>query len=135
MRRSLVICTFIFLSAGMHAQHFIGLHKDDIIKKMREAYREFYNDDSFTNKHFNYLKFVDNSGSQTWLFFLTDDDLCKYHKRMVDYANMKEIENELNSRGLKTGVDQWEYMHNGKSYTVTLTRDEWFFTVVTRVKE
>jgi len=135
MRRFLVICTFIFLSAGMQAQHFIGLHKDDVIKLMRETYREFYNDNSFTNKQFNYLKFSDNTGSQTWLFFLSEDDICKYHKRMVDYAYMNEVVAELNSRGMKTGTDEWEYMNMGKSYTVSLTRDKWFFTVVTRVKE
>ncbi len=135
MRKFLVIIALLILSAGLQAQHFIGLHKDNVIKLMRENYREFYNDNSFTNKHFNYLKFVDNTGSQTWLFFLTEDDICKYHKRMVDYAYMNEIETELNGRGMKTGSDEWEYMSKGKSYTVTLTRDEWFFTVVTRVKE
>ncbi len=135
MRKFLVIVALIVITAALQAQHFIGLHKDDVIKLMRETYREFYNDNSFTNKHFNYLKFLDNTGSQTWLFFLSEDDICKYHKRMVDYAYMNEIIAELNSRGMKTGTDEWEYMNMGKSYTVSLTRDEWFFTVVTRVKE
>ena len=102
---------------------------------MEKQHPDFNQDNSFVNNSFNYLKYVDNLEQQTWLFFLDDNDYCKSSKLVCDYVLLDEKIAELNKSYLKTGSLSWSYEHNNSSFDVTLKKEEWFFSILTRAKE
>ncbi len=113
-------------------QHFIGMHSEAVEEIMTEDYPDFNQDKSFVNKSFNYLKFVDNLEQQTWLFFLDDNDYCKSSKLVCDYLLLDDKVAELNNSYKKVGDLSWKYQENKKNFSVTLKKEEWFFSILTK---
>jgi len=112
-----------------HGQNFIGLHKDNIAKVLRQDHPDFRIDNSSVNNTYKYLKFIDSVSEQTILFFLSDDDMCTYVRWISDYANLNDMIGMLNRTYKKNGEKSWTYSHDGKHYAVTLEEEEWYFTV------
>lgn len=132
--KKIVYITFIvgLYSFSASSQHFIGMHSEAIKEIMDEDHSDFNEDNSFVNKSFNYLKFVDNLEQQTWLFFLDDNDYCKSSKLVCDYLLLDDKIAELNDTYKKNGNLAWSYQQNDKSFSVTLKKEEWFFSILTK---
>jgi len=110
-------------------QNFIGLNKDDIPEVLKTINPHFRLDRNAVNRTYNYLKFVDKVSEQTILFFLSDTGECTFVRWMADYANLTDIMGMLNSKYVRNGPNSWAYTDKADSYAVTLTEDEWYFTV------
>jgi hypothetical protein len=128
---SIHIIQKIALSAGLmlicvfaHGQNLIGYKGNDILKYMKKNHKEM-NLNNVVNNKFSYLKYSDNSESQTILFFLNSDSLCR-SERIVCDRTLKSLKlKELDSRYLKYGDNKWIDKHDGKIYKIELSEGEW----------
>jgi hypothetical protein len=131
---ALLVFVFGLYTHEISGQNFIGMHKDDIIVKMKDSQKNFKLNTSNKNPHYNYLKYEDPINEITILFFLSDDDECTMIRKMYDYSNINEVENELNEKYSKVDANKWEYRELLQKYSVELLEGEWFFTVTIKKK-
>ena len=117
------------VSVSLCAQNYIGMHKDEIVKTMKESQSSLKLNTSTVNPHYNYLKYEDKINEITMLFFLDEDDKCKLIRKMCDYSNINDVTKELNKTYSPNGRDKWYYMDGDKRFNVILTEEDWFFTV------
>jgi hypothetical protein len=132
--RSAMFCFLFIVFIRLNGQYYTGLHKDSLEVAIRQNEKSFRLDNSTVNTVYKYSKYVDRINEQTWLFFLDGEDHCSYHKLMSDYMNYDEVKQKLDSQFSKVAENTWEYTHLGKEYSVKLTEDEWYFTVLTKEK-
>jgi len=83
------------------------------------------NYNNVVNRTYSYLKYSDNSGNQTVLFFLTPDSVCKSVRIICDINMKAQKINEYNSQYTKRGEDQWMEKRNGKVYLIELMEGKW----------
>jgi hypothetical protein len=115
-----VICTY--------GQNLIGYNYREIRKYMKENHMDM-NFNSNANSKYNYLKYTDNSDSQTVFFFLNPDSVCK-SIRMICNASLKaEKEKEFNSRYKKVGDYRWLDKQNDKDYLIEIRDEEWYSVI------
>jgi hypothetical protein len=136
MKKIVQILSLLFVvTTTVHSQHFIGLHSEAIQEIMNEQHSDFNQDNSFVNKSFNYLKYIDNLEQRTWLFFLDENDYCRSSKLVCDYVLLDEIMEELNKTYKKSGDLSWYYKQDDNTFSVTVKKEEWFFSILTKPKE
>jgi hypothetical protein len=137
MKATIYIISLIafLLALRINGQNYIGLHKDEIISLMDETKSDFRLNKGVVNKAYNYLKYEDKVNEQTLLFFLDEDDCCTYVRLMSDYANLSDVLDSLNSNYRKDSEDKWTYRDQDETYTVSLKKEDWFFTVSTKKEE
>jgi hypothetical protein len=135
MKLLLFITGIWLFAAQTQTPNYIGMSKQDIIKVMGKSNPGFDLDEGAVNKTYKYIKFVDKYNEETWLFFLTDDDKCSRTKLISDFSNQKIRTEELNKKYKKEGENKWEFTEKGISYIVELSKEEWFFTIVTKEKK
>ncbi|MCG8698217.1 MAG: hypothetical protein MI922_09195 [Bacteroidales bacterium] len=141
MNRKLVIPVVLFLLIGVSnrtdAQYLIGKHAKDIISIMKTdpEYRYLKLNTTDKNKSFKYLKYEDRINQITVLFFLDDDNNCKMIRMMYDYSNINDVLEKMNKELEKVDDKRYEYKIDGKTLTLDLQEDEWFFTVTVREKK
>ena len=99
---------------------------------MRETQNEFKLNNDTKNEYYNYLKFENRFGTKTYLLFLSESDTCKYSKLMCDHSELKETLKMLNEKYQKINENVWIEKKNKKKYTITLKKEQWYFTLVTR---
>ncbi|HYX06722.1 MAG TPA: hypothetical protein VE912_08305, partial [Bacteroidales bacterium] len=130
----LFILSMLILQTGFvgDAPDFIGMHKNDIIMAMKKEHRDFVRDDTFVNRSFNYLKYVDRYGEQTLLFFLSEKDLCTSIRLMCDYSYLDGSLDELNKSFQLVNDSTWSSSENGNHYRISLNKGDWFYTVSTK---
>ena len=132
MYRIIVISFLLLLSGAIRSQNLIGYHSDDIKKIMRETQNEFKLNNDTKNEYYNYLKFENRFGTKTYLLFLSESDTCKYSKLMCDHSELKETLKMLNEKYQKINENVWIEKTNKKEYTITLKKEQWYFSLVTR---
>ena len=132
MNRIIVISFLILLSGACKSQNLIGYHIDDIKKIMKETQNEFRLNDDTINQYYNYLKYENSLGTKTFLFFLSENDTCKYTKLMCDQSELKETLKMLSERYQKVNENMWIEEKNSEKYTITLKKEQWFFSIITR---
>jgi hypothetical protein len=131
-----IISLIAFLLASrINGQNYIGLHKDEVISLMDATQSDFRLNKGVINNTYNYLKYEDKVNEKTLLFFLYEDDCCTYVRLMSDYANLRDVLDSLNSNFSRHMENEWTYMDQGETYTVSLKKEEWFFTVSTKKEE
>lgn len=91
---------------------------------MKENRRDM-NYNNVVNTRFNYLKYSDNNESQTVLFFLTRDSVCKNERIICDAGIKSKKVNEFNSLYVKNGENRWIDRQNGKEYIIELSDGKW----------
>lgn len=129
---ALVICC---LNSNMlNAQHFIGLHEDEIKVVMKDSHKSFRLNTSTVNPHYKYLKYENKINEITILFFLSEDDHCTLVRKMCDYSNIIDEIKALNKNYKAIDKNSWEYTHGKHTYLITLEEEEWYFTITTRLK-
>jgi len=134
MNRIIVISFLILLSGACKSQNLIGYHSDDIKKIMRETQNEFRLNNNTKNEYYNYLKYENRFGTKTFLFFLSENDTCKYTKLMCDHSELKKTLKMLNENYKPVNENIWNEEKNGEKYTITLKKEQWFFTIITKRK-
>lgn len=126
----LVTSYLLFMAAGsLQAQSMIDLPKEEVRAKVKSKHKEYRRDNSVVNQRFNYLKYVNGLKTRTWILYFTDEDICKSTKMVCDYGEFDEVLEELNKAYEKVEESVWAYKLNRDSIHVTLTRQEWYFTV------
>ncbi len=132
MNRIIAISFLLLLSGAIKSQNMIGYHSDDIKKIMRETQNEFRLNNDTKNEYYNYLKFENRFGTKTFLFFLSENDTCTYSKLMCDYSELKETLKMLNKKYQIVNENKWIEKKNNEKYTITLKKEQWYFTLITR---
>jgi hypothetical protein len=132
MNRIIVILFLLLLSGACKSQNLIGYHIDDIKKIMKDTQNEFRLNDDTINEYYNYLKFENGLGTKTFLFFLSENDTCKYTKLMCDYSELKETLKMLNEKYQKVNENMWIEKKDGDKFNISIKREKWYFTLFTR---
>src|SRR6056297_1476448 len=122
-----MLFSFVFL---LQSQHFIGLENEEVVEKMKEAKPDFVKC-KVINKSYNYLKYQDQLGERTMLFFLDKKDKCTSVKLMSHYVYLGEVIADLNKKYESVADNQWMYEEDGKEFVVELEKGQWFFSVLT----
>jgi hypothetical protein len=135
MFRSLFILLFIHFWVNSFTQNFIGSSKDEIVKMMNEKNPGFSLDDGVVNNTYKYLKYVDKENEETWLFFLSDENICTHSKLMSDFSNLQTRKDELDKEYKPAGENKWIFINKGTTYIVELKKEEWFFTITIKKKD
>jgi hypothetical protein len=135
MKLPAIITVIALFAAQGFTINYIGMSKPDIIKAMQKNSPGFDYDDGAVNKTYNYLKFVDRFNEETWLFFLSPDNICTHTKLMSDYSNLKIRTDELNKQYKKAGENIWTGSNKGITYTIELKKEEWFFSILMKQKK
>ncbi len=126
----LITASLLFAFAGLlDAQSVIGMPKEELIVFMKEKHKGFRLDNSVVKQRFNYLKYVNGLRTRTWIFYFTEDDLCRTSKQVCEYGEFDEVLDELNGAYESVGESLWAYPLGKDTVEVTLTRQEWYFTV------
>lgn len=124
LRIFILTAAMMFVCTYTHGQNLIGYKAMDIQKYMKTNHTEMHYN-SVVNSKFSYLKFSDNLETQTVIFFLNKDSICRSVRIICD-LNMKTTKvNELNSKYSKTGQNKWVDKHGGKKYNIDLEEGNW----------
>jgi len=121
----------VILLAGfinLSAQPLIGLGKEEV-RVLMQKNREFRIDKTVTKQQFNYLKYVNNIQTKTFIIFFSDDDICTKTKLVCDYSEYEDMRDELNETRNRVGAASWEYSYDGSTYTIAMEEQEWYFVL------
>ncbi|MCG8409773.1 MAG: hypothetical protein MI739_00630 [Bacteroidales bacterium] len=131
MKKIIVLLLIVFCGFHVFSQTFVGKHKSEIRKEMRN-----YQDFAFTKEILgkkSYIKYEDIDRCRTLLFVLNSEGNCKYQMLMCDYSLLKQMIQMLN--------DTYEYQNNfiwkdtKQNYVIKIKKDDWYFSVITRKSE
>ncbi|MCK4749427.1 MAG: hypothetical protein KAT15_20375 [Bacteroidales bacterium] len=123
------------LSTTIHAQSMIGMSKEEVRARVKNEHREFRKDNTVVKQRFNYLKYINGIRTRTWILYFTDDDICKTSKLVCAYSEYDEVIEDLSKAYEKVDESKWEYTQADETYEVTVTKQEWYFTVRETRKE
>jgi hypothetical protein len=101
----------------------------EIKKHMKDNQKEFVFQNVTLNNTFKYLKYQNRNETQTLLFFLTTDSVCKSIRLISDKSLEAEKIKELNSKYPMSGKNVWKETRDGKTYKIELKEEEWSFNV------
>lgn len=125
----LLACLLLFATGTLKGQSMIDLTKEEVRVKVKSKHKEFRKDHSVVNQRYNYLKYVNGLRTRTWILYFTPEDICRSTKLVCDYGEYDKVLEELNEAHEKTGEFEWTYKIKRDTIFVTLTRQEWYFTV------
>jgi hypothetical protein len=120
---------------NLNGQNLIGYSEKDIRQYMAENQKSMIFQNFINNSTFKYLKYSDRAESQTLLFFLNEQLVCKSIRVVCDKSLKTEKIKECNSLYKKTNNNQWSETKNGKSYLIELKEEEWSFNVTITLNE
>lgn len=113
----------------LSGQSMIDLTKEEVRARLKDKHMGFRRDKSVVNQRFNYLKYVNGLRTRTWIFYFTEEDVCRSTKLICDYGEYDEVLEELNKSYDKAGESEWNYLLSKDTIQVILSRQEWYFTV------
>lgn len=124
----------VFVSSGIYGQNLIGYEEAEIKKYMKENRNDFklQND---KNNYFKYLKYVNNTNTETLIFFLSDKSVCSEIRTICDQNLKSQKLKELDSSYTKESENVWTEKKKNKNYVIELTDEEWFFSINIKLKE
>jgi hypothetical protein len=116
----------IFLLSGVvtFGQNLIGFNYEEIQKYMSVNHKDM-SSEKVTNNLFNYLKYSDRGDSETILFFLNPDSVCKSIRVICNLSVRAEKVKEFNSIYRRTAENIWIDTHDGKDYLVEIRDEQW----------
>lgn len=123
--KNITLFALLFVT-GVYAvgQNLIGYNDEEIKKYMKENCKEM-NFEKVTNSIFRYLKYSDNSNSQTLLFFLNPNSVCKSVRMICDVNAKTEKVKEFNSLYKRSGENKWLDLRAGKVYIIEIKEEKW----------
>jgi len=114
----------IVMGSATYGQNLIGYNDYEIRKFMKENKSDM-NFNKVTNNKFIYLKYSDNSDSQTILFFLSPDSVCKNIRIICDKGLIPDKVKEFNTLYKKDGDNKWVDRHGRKDYLIEIKDEKW----------
>jgi hypothetical protein len=136
MKKIVVSSVIIFLiGISLYGQNLIGFNDKEIRKYMADNQKNMTFQNFTNNSTFKYLKYSDADETQTILFFLNDQLVCKTVRLVCDKSLKAEKTKEFNSLYKKTGDNQWTETKNGKSYLIEIKEEEWSFNITIKLIE
>jgi hypothetical protein len=124
MKTAILIAFLMVATNCTFAQNLIG-YNDTQIRNFMKQNRKDMHYNNVKNSLFNYLKYSDNSESQTILFFLTPDSVCKGVRVICENTMKTDKIKELDATYKRVGDFKWVDNHNGKNYLIKLKEEEW----------
>jgi hypothetical protein len=124
MKAAALLTFLIITSACTFGQNLIGYNDADIRKYMKQNRKDMHYN-NVKNSMFSYLKYSNSSDSQTILFFLTTDSVCKGVRVICDNSMKPEKIRELDSSYKRIGEDSWVDNHDGKNYLIKFKDEKW----------
>jgi hypothetical protein len=120
----------VFTLSGIcsYSQNLIGYKYLEIKKYMKDNYKEL-SFNNVTNSKFKYLKYTDSSDSQTMLFFLDSDSVCKSVRMICDFAIKEEKAREFNSEYKKIDDNRWIGSRDGKEFLIKINGEKWYYII------
>jgi hypothetical protein len=113
----------------LQAQSLIGLSKGEVVELVQQEYKEFQKDASVIKQTFNYLKYVNDARTKTWILHFNEADICFVSKLVCDYGELGKMVGMMNQKYTQKGKEQWEYLSGRDTIQVSLIRQEWYFTI------
>ena len=124
-----ILNSILFLGCTCaYGQNLIGYSNAEIRKFMMENRKEM-NYDKVRNSLFSYLKYSDNTDSQTILFFLNADSVCSSMRVICNTGMKAEKIKELDAEYKKLSDDRWIDSHAGKNYLINFKDEAWSCTI------
>ncbi|MBK7627720.1 MAG: hypothetical protein IPJ16_11110 [Bacteroidales bacterium] len=119
-----LLFVFLTLSGFLSGQNLIG-YKDFEIRKYMKDNKGNMSFNKVNNDRFNYLKYTDNSETQTLLFFLGTDSICRSIRIICDSVTKAEKIKEFNTNCKKNGENIWIDRKNGIDYLIEIKDEQW----------
>ncbi len=120
----LLLSAFLTITGFLSGQNLIGYKDFEIKKYMKENIRNMsYN--KVNNDRFNYLKYTDNSETQTLLFFLGTDSVCSSIRIICDSVTKAEKVKEFDTSFKKNGENIWVDRRNNIDYLIEIKDEQW----------
>jgi len=119
-----LLFVLLTLSVYLSGQNLIG-YKDFEIRKYMKENKGNLNINKVNNDRFNYLKYTDDSETQTLLFFLGTDSICKSVRIICDSVTKDEKIKEYNTYCKKTDENIWVDRRNGIDYLIEIKDEQW----------
>jgi hypothetical protein len=130
-----VVLFLVFFNMNISGQNLIGFHVKEIRQFMMDKQKNMIFQNFTNNNTFKYLKYVDSDESQTLLYFLTADSVCKSIRLICD-KNLKSLKiKEFNAIYKNSGDNLWTETKNGKKYIIELKDEEWSVNITIRPNE
>jgi hypothetical protein len=123
---SVVLISTTYFSFG---QNLVGYHGKEIEKYMKENCQEMIQE-IVSNSKFSYLKYSDSEDTQTVLFFLDGDSICKSIKIICDIRVKTEKVKEFNSIYKANGENKWIDTRDGKNYLIEIRNEQWSYNII-----
>ncbi len=135
MKNIIVLLLIVISSLNVLGQSFVGSHKLEIKKEMKEKHLDFYFAKEVMGKS-SFIKFEDYDDLRTLLFVLDDDGYCKYQMLMCDYSLLRSTIKHLNDTyEYKEDLIWYDYVSGKDDYIIKIKKEEWYFSVITRKLE
>lgn len=128
-----ILIIFLSISNLNIAQNLIGRHINDI-KTIMPKLRPKYHIDN-TTVEAKSVKFIDQGGDNTLIFFIDDKGFCKYQKFMMEVNFAKNTVDTLTKNYKYLDNLTWLDKRNDKDYLIKMQNNEYYFTVVYSLKE
>jgi hypothetical protein len=130
--KTLKVSLFIvfLVTINLTGQNLIGYSEKEVRQFITENQKNLAFQNFINNNTFKYLKYTDKDDSQTVLFFLNDQLICKSIRLVCDKSLKTAKTNEYNSLFKKIGENKWTETKNGKSKD-----DDWSFNVTIKLNE
>jgi hypothetical protein len=122
----------VFSNLSVSGQNLIGYREKEIRQYMRDKEKNMDFQKFTNNSTFKYLKYVDKDESQTLLFFLTGDSVCKSIRLVCDKSLKNQKTKEFDNIYKKDGEDVWTEIKEGKKYIIELKDDDYSLSITFR---
>jgi hypothetical protein len=120
-----LFAAFILTAICTSGQNLIGYSCQEIRVYMTKNHTEM-SFNNVTNSRFKYLKYSDGTDSETLLFFLDTDSVCKSVRMICDVSLKAGKVKEFNSVYKKIGDNKWMDRRNGKDYLIEIKDENWY---------
>jgi hypothetical protein len=124
MGKSAFLFTFILITVSGQSQNLIGYKSSEIKDYIKENKKEM-TFENVVNNRYRYLKYTDADDSQTLLFFLNADSVCKGIRLVCDRITRNEKIKEFNSGYLIIDSNKWIDTLGRKRSIIMLDDDLW----------
>jgi hypothetical protein len=128
MKYCVLTASLLVILCKVSAQNLIGYKESEIRKYMKENRKEL-SFNRVVNSKFMYLKYSDSSDSNTTLFFLGPDSVCRSIRIICDEKAKYQKVKEFNTIYRKRDANSWTDTKNGKNYLIEMIDDKWSTTI------
>jgi hypothetical protein len=122
---ALLLC----LPAVAYSQNLVGMKEQTVIKHMSQNYANFTRENGIVNSSYKYFRYFTNDGLQTMLIFFDQNGVCKEVRLNFDRSMLTTRKKELDALYTKVNESEWLDKKGGRSYSITLTDDMWYYTL------